>query len=207
MKKIALLLLLAFPKMQAQDTIYYPKVDDFRRMYFELGIVQPQGNLANKFDKATRLGVWFRNKIKRNQFIDIGLEVDLLVKPRQVGYNFHDSIIKLESAKSGLKIGLRYSRIFPLSKKDPNFNLETNTGLGWSSLYYSVPDHYKQELIDRLDKKTNLHTVFLSQTLKFNLYDFGVFCTYSYTPHTLFTHHYEADFGSQSVAVGLVYRF
>ena len=207
MKKLALLLLLTFAKMQAQDTIYYPKVDDFKRMYLEVGIMKPQGDLADKFEKSTNIGVWFRNKIKRNQFIDLGIEVDLLVKPRMVKYNFNDSIVKLESSKSGLKIGFRYSRIFPLSKKNPNFNLETNTGIGWSALYYSLPDDYPEHLVDKLDRKTNLHTIFLSQTLKFNIYDFGLFCTYSYTPHTLFTRHYEADFGSQSVAVGLVYRF
>lgn len=206
MKKIVLILLLAFSKMNAQDTIYFKKVDDFRRMYFEVGLMKPQGNLSDKFDESCNLGVWFRNRISKNQFIDVGVEVNLLVKPREVGYNFNDSIVKFESSKSGLKIGFRYSGIIPLGQNNSDFNIETNTGIGWSALYYSIPDHYDEHLSDRLDKKTNLHTIFLSQTIKFNVYDFGVFCSYYYAPYTMFTKGYENQFGAHSISFGIVYR-
>jgi len=206
MKKIVLLILLVSLPMFSQDTIQFPKVDDFRRMYLEVGFSKPLGELSDKYDKSLNAGIWFRNKIKKNQFIDVGLAIDFLVKPRNVTYNHADSTVVFESSKDALKFGLRYSRIFPIVHGKTAFNIESNSGLGWSALYYRVPDAYSNELHDKLDKKTNLHTIFLSQTVKLNIYDFGIYCGYYYTPHTLFTKNYESHFGSQSIAMGVVYR-
>lgn len=206
MRKLTLLLVLIYTSMYSQDTIHYEKVDDFRRIYFEFGFMKPQADLSDKYDKSFNMGIWFRNKIKKNQFLDIGLEVDLLVKPRSVAYNHADSTVVFESSKSSLKIGFRYSRIFPFSKNNTNFNIESNSGMGWSALYYGIPESYKETELEKLDNKTNLHTVFLSQTVKFNIYDFGVYCSYYYAPHTLFTKNYEPNFGSQSIAIGVVCR-
>lgn len=206
MKKLILLLVLVSSSMYSQDTIEYKSADDFRRVYFEIGFMKPQGDLSDKYDKSFDMGIWFRNKIKANQFIDLGLEVDLLIKPRAVDYKHADSIVPFESSKSALKIGFRYSRIVPLTKDKKAVTIESNSGIGWSALYYRVPERYDETELEELDNKTNLHTIFLSQTLKFNVYDFGIYCTYYYTPHTLFTKNYEGNFGSQSIAVGVVVR-
>lgn len=206
MKKILLLLILVFSSAYSQDTIHYPKVDDFKRMYVEAGVMKPKGALSNKFDKSFNVSLWFRNKIGKNQFLDAGIEVDLLSKPRNVNYSHADSTIVFESSKSALKIGFRYSRIFPLVHGKSDFNIETNSGIGWSALYYKIPDFYDDSVSDKFDKKTNLNTLFLSQTIKFNVYDLGVFCSYYYSPYTLFTKNYESNFGSKSIALGIVCR-
>lgn len=206
MKKIVILFVLVFSKMYSQDTIHFEKVDDFRRFYFEFGIQNPQKELSNKFDKSYNIGIWVRNKIKKNQFLDIGLELNFLNKPREVNYNDDNSIIKFKSSKDGLKAGFRYSRIIPFSNKNSGFNFESNTGIGWAVLYYSVSEKYGNDVKDKLNKKTNLNTIFLSQTFKINVYDFGFFCGYYFSPYTMFTKNYESNFGSQSIAFGFVYR-
>lgn len=206
MKKIAIILVLVFSKMYSQDTIHFEKVDDFRRVYFELGIQNPQKELSNKFDKSYNVGIWLRNKIKKNQFLDIGLELNFLYKPRAIEYNDDNSIVKFESSKDGLKAGFRYSRIIPFSNKNSGFNFESNSGIGLAVLYYYVPEKYSDEIKEKLNKKTNLNTIFLSQTVKVNVYDFGIFCSYYYSPYTMFKKNHESNFGSQSIAFGFVYR-
>ncbi|MEC4003061.1 hypothetical protein OX283_000185 [Flavobacterium sp. SUN052] len=192
--------------MYSQDTIHYEKVDDFRRVYFEIGIQNPQKDLSNKFEKSYNIGIWLRNKIKKNQFLDLGIELNFLNKPRAIEYNDDNSIVKFDSSKDGLKAGLRYSRIFSFNKNNTNFNVESNSGIGWAALYYNVPEYYGDQIRDKLNKKTNLNTIFLSQTIKLNVYDFGIFCSYYYTPYTMFKKSHESNFGSQSLAFGIVYR-
>lgn len=206
MKKIIIIFILAFTNMYSQDTIHFEKVDDFRRVYVELGIQRPQKELSNKFDKSYNIGIWLRNKIKKNQFLDVGLELNFLYKPRAIDYNDDNSIIKFVSSKDGLKAGFRYSRIVPFSNKNSRFNFESNSGIGLAVLYYSVPEKYGDDIKNRLNKNTNLNTIFLSQTFKINVYDFGIFCSYYYSPYTMFKKSQESNFGSQSIAFGFVYR-
>ena len=207
MKKILFIAVLLSFKAFSQDTIYFEKVDDFKRNYFELSIQIPQKELSDKFDKAYNIGVWFRNKIGKNHFIDAGLEVNLLNKPAERNYIHADSIVEFESNKVGLKIGARFSKVIPISRNPSVFTIESNSGFGYAALYYGIPEHYDgTDLRDELEKKKNLHSIFMSQTIKLNVYNFGLFCTYYYTPYTLFTKDLAPDFGSQSIAVGAVYR-
>ncbi len=207
MKKVLFIALLLSFNVFSQDTIFFKKVDDFKRNYFEVGIQNPQKELADKFNKSYNIGVWFRNKVAKNQFIDVGLEFNFLNKPSEINYTHIDSIVHLESNKIGLKAGLRYSKVVPVSKNLSIFSVESNSGLGWTALYYTIPEYYDgTNLRDELEKKKNLHTLFLSQTVKFYVYDFGIFCTYYYAPYAIFKKNVEANFGSQSICFGMVYR-
>lgn len=194
-------------KCFSQDTIHFEKIDDFRRMYLEFGIQKPQKELSDKYSKSFDVGMWFRNKIRKNQYVDFGMEFNFLEKPREVNYRHEDSIVQFESNNIGMKVGMRYSRIFPITKKSSLFSVESNTGVGWATLFYTIPEKYDATTLrDDADKKTNTNTYFVSQTVKLNVYDFGIYCTYTYVPYTSFRKDMEADFGNQTIAVGVVCR-
>lgn len=206
-KTVVIIIVLLSIKSFSQDTIHFEKVDDFRRMYFEFGIQKPQKELSDKYEKSFDAGMWFRNKVKKNQYIDAGIEFDFLENPREINYGHKDSIVKFESNRLGMKIGLRYSRGFPITGNPSLFSVESSTGAGWATLFYTIPEKYDgTTLYDDLDVKTNTNTYFVSQTVKLNVNDFGIFCTYTYAPYSCFRKNMEANFGSQSIALGVAYR-
>jgi len=207
MKKIVLLVIFGLQLIQAQDTIFVKSPDTFRRNYVEIGFNYPQGNLSNKFVHGIEVGYWLRNRLAKNHYLDYGLELNFLEKPRTISYRYADSLIQFESARVGLKLGLRYSKVWYQGSNPDEFSLESNSGLGWAALYYRVASQYPDQFQHDLDKKTNLHTLFFSQTVKLNWNRFGFYVTGSLQPYTLFYKKHEAHFGGTLISWGMVSRF
>jgi hypothetical protein len=207
MKKILLVVIFGFQLSQAQDTIFVKSPDTFRRNYVEIGFNYPQGNLSNKFVHGVEVGYWLRNRLAKNNYLDYGLELNFLEKPRAIAYRYADSLIQFESSRVGLKLGFRYSLVWCKDSNPDGFSLESNSGLGWAALYYKVSSQYPDQFQHDLDKKTDLHTLFVSQTVKFNWNRIGFYVTGSLQPYTLFYKKNEAHFGGTLISWGMVTRF
>ncbi|MFM2230652.1 MAG: hypothetical protein RL607_1910 [Bacteroidota bacterium] len=207
MKKIVLLVIFGLQLCQAQDTIFVKSPDTFRRNYVEIGFNYPKGNLSNKFVHGVEVGYWLRNRLAKNQYLDYGLELNFLEKPRTISYQYADSLIQFESSRVGLKLGLRYSKVWYQGSNPDGFSLESNSGLGWAALYYKVSSQYPDQFQHDLDKKTDLHTLFASQTVKLNWNRFGFYLTGSFQPYILFYKKNESHFGGTLISWGMVSRF
>jgi hypothetical protein len=198
MSKFLFLVLFAL-QINAQDTIFFPKVDVFKRNVLEVSYGKPLGDLANKYESSITTAFYMRTKIAKKQFIDFGAELSGIVKGNSIDYKVGSENIQLDGSKSAFFLGFRYTR-FLIQSKDENFHIETNSGMGWKYLHYSKPE---DEIYDELDIKPTLNTIAVSQGVKIVLYGFGLHCNYQYSPYTLFNSKVERNFGGSSINVGI----
>lgn len=198
MNKVLFLVLIAF-KMNAQDTIVFPKIDLFKRNIIEVSYGIPLGELSNKYKSSVNTAYYMRTKIAKRQFIDFGAELSGIIKGKEVEYEVNGDKIKVDGSKSAFLLGLRYTR-FLYQSKNELFHIESNSGIGWKYLHYSKPE---DELYDDMDFSPSLHTISISQGVKIMLYGFGLHCNYNYAPYNLFNSNGERNFGASSINFGL----
>ena len=198
MNKLIFIVLFAF-KLQAQDTIVFPKIDVFKRNILEISYGKPIGNLSDKYESSITTAFYMRTKIAKRQFIDFGVELSGIVNGKNVDYKVGNENIQLDGSKSALFLGFRYTR-FLIQAKNENFHIESNTGIGWKYLHYSKPE---DEIYEDLDLKPTLNTIGFSQGIKLVFYGFGLHCNYQYAPYDLFNSKIEKDFGGSSINFGL----
>jgi hypothetical protein len=198
MNKFCLLVLIVF-KMNAQDTIFYPKIDLYKRNIIEISYGIPLGKLSDKYQSSINTAFYMRTKIAKRQFIDFGAELSGIIKGREVEYEFDDRKILLDGSKSTFLLGLRYTR-FLYQSKGENFQIESNSGLGWKYLHYSKPE---EEAFAEVDLKPSLNTIAFTQGIKVMVYGFGLHCNYHYSPYGLFNSKSEDNFGASSINFGV----
>lgn len=198
MNKAILLVLIAF-KMNAQDTIVFPKIDLYKRNILEVSYGTPLGALSDKYENSINTAFYMRTKIAKNQFIDFGAELGGILRGNSVSYKVNDENVILEGSKSSFLLGFRYTRFLYRSPNE-NFHIESNSGIGWKYLHYSKP---KGESFDEMDFKPSLNTIALTQGVKIMFYGFGVHCSYHYSPYGLFNSNAQRNFGASSLNVGL----
>ena len=198
MNKLIFIVLFAF-KLQAQDTIVFPKIDVFKRNILEVSYGKPIGNLSDKYESSITTAFYMRTKIAKRQFIDFGVELSGIVNGKNVDYKVGNENIQLDGSKSALFLGFRYTR-FLIQAKNENFHIESNTGIGWKYLHYSKPE---DEIYEDLDLKPTLNTIGFSQGIKLVFYGFGLHCNYQYAPYDLFNSKIERNFGGSSINFGL----
>lgn len=198
MNKFYLIVLIAF-KMNAQDTIVFPKIDLYKRNIIEVSYGIPLGQLSNKYKSSITTAFYMRTKIARRQFIDFGAELSGIKKGREVEYKFDDRKILLDGSKSAFLLGLRYTRFLYQSKSE-NFQIESNSGLGWKYIHYSKPEN---EAFAEIDLKPSLNTIAVTQGVKIMFHGFGLHCNYHYAPYGLFNSKSEDNFGASSINFGV----
>lgn len=198
MKKVLFLVLFAL-KMNAQDTIVFPKIDLFKRNIIEVSYGIPLGDLANKYGSSINSACYFRTKIAKKQFVDFGLEISGIVQGKDIKYKVYNEDVVLDGSKSAFLLGFRYTR-FLYQSKNENFHIESNSGFGWKYLHYSKPEDEKY--ID-IDFQPALNTIAISQGIKIMYYGFGVHCNYQYSPYDLFNSKVENHFGASSINFGI----
>jgi hypothetical protein len=198
MNKILFFVLIAL-KMNAQDTIVFPKIDLYKRNIIEVSIGKPLGQLSNKYESAINTAFYMRTKIAKRQFIDFGAELSGIINGKAIAYKVNNDVVSLDGSKSSFLLGFRYTR-FIVQSNDKNFHIESNSGLAWKYLHYRKPE---TEEFTNEDLKPSLHTICFSQGFKIMIYDFGLHCNYHYSPYTLFNSKAESNFGSSSLNFGL----
>ena len=198
MNKVLFLVLIAF-KMNAQDTIVFPKIDLYKRNIVEVSYGIPLGQLANKYQNSINTAYYMRTKIARHQFIDFGAELSGIMNGSPIEYEVNGERIMLDGSKSAFLLGLRYTRFLYRSKNE-KFHIETNTGLGWKYLHYKKPE---EEMYDEIDLKPSLNTIAVTQGLKIMFHGLGLHCNYQYAPYGLFNSKAERNFGGSSINVGV----
>lgn len=198
MNKVLILVLFAF-KMNAQDTITFPKIDLYKRNIIEISYGKPLGQLSGKYESSINSAFYMRTKIARRQFIDFGVEIGAISKGNALDYRFENQKIILDGTKSSFLLGLRYTR-FLYQSKNENLHVESNSGIGWKYLYYQKPqtEQYKD-----IDLKPSIHTIAVSQGIKIMYHGFGVHCNYQYAPYELFNSKIEKNFGGSSLNFGI----
>ncbi len=198
MNKLLILVFIAF-KMNAQDTIVFPKIDLYKRNIVEVSYGIPLGRLSDKYENSINSAFYMRTKIARRQFIDFGAEIGAIKQGRNLEYQFEDQKIILDGTKSSFLLGLRYTR-FLYQSKNENLHIESNSGIGWKYIHYRKP---QTETYKDIDLQPSLHTIGLSQGIKIMYYGFGLHCNYQYAPYELFNSKIERDFGSSSFNFGV----
>lgn len=186
-------------KVNAQDTIVFPKIDMYKRNIIEVGYGIPLGDLSDKYESSINSAIYFRTKIAKKQFIDFGLELSGIVQGNAVKYRVNDEDIVLDGSKSSVLLGFRYTR-FLYQSKNENFHIESNSGLGWKYLHYDKPEDEKYRDMDFLP---SLNTIAVTQGIKIMYYGFGVHCNYQYAPYDLFNSKIEDNFGASSINFGI----
>jgi hypothetical protein len=194
-------------KKQEQDKLEY------ERVYIEVGLVKSIEKLSNKFELSPSYGIWFRSKIKDDDYIDIGLNIMIPKHASKINLAYKDSLFSLDSNRFGGNLGFRFAKIFPFSRVSPRNNIEWNTGFGVAALFYDANHKRYDDIINDKYKKNNdetydfvLATIFVSQGIKLNLKNVGVHVNYQFTPYGLFENRISENFGSQSILFGIYYR-
>ena len=198
MNKVVILVFFAF-KMNAQDTITFPKIDLYKRNIVEVSYGKPLGQLSDKYESAINSAFYMRTKIARRQFIDFGVEIGAIVKGSTLDYRFENQKIALDGTKTSFLLGLRYTR-FLYQSENENLHIESNAGIGWKYLYYQKP---QTEPYKDIDLKPYIHTIAVSQGIKIMYHGFGVHCNYQYAPYELFNSKIEKNFGGSSLNFGV----
>ncbi len=197
MNKVLFFVLIAF-KINAQDTIVFPKIDLYKRNIVEVSYGIPLGSLADKYQSSINTAYYMRTKIGKHQFIDFGAELSGIINGSAIEFEVNGERIMLDGSKSAFLLGLRYTR-FLFRSKNEKFHVETNSGIGWKYLHYKKPD---EEMYDELDLKPSLNTIAVTQGVKIMLHGFGLHCNYHYSPYGLFNSKAERNFGASSINIG-----
>lgn len=200
---ISLLACILFYASNAQPTVD-KLTTDYERVYVEAGFVMPIGNLADKFELSPSFGFWFRTKMFREDYIDIGFNFFILKNPSDAKFKYQDSIVNYESKYFGINIGSRFAKVIPLSHTSTSTSVEWNSGIGLAINVYNAPDNL--EFKDGEHTNEILTTFYLSQGIKFNYKNLGIQGHYQWSPYGLFNEKLEKNFGSQSLMFGIVYR-
>lgn len=198
MNKVILFVLLAF-QLHAQDTIFFPKIDVFKRNIIEVSFGKPLGQLADKYESSINTAYYMRTKVAKRQYIDFGMELSALKNGNEIEYEYNGNKVVLDGSKSGLLLGFRYTR-FLFQSKNEEFHIETNTGLGWKYIHYSKPE---DKSFDEVDLQPRLNTIAVTQGFKMMYYGFGIHCNYQYSPYGLFNTKAGENFGASSINYGI----
>jgi hypothetical protein len=211
MKKFIFICFWAMQFSFAQDTIYKTSFD-YEKVYLEVGVMQPLGNLKKQFSVSPTVGFWFRSEIKKNDYVDFGVSVIIPQHAENINYRYKDSTFSLASNNFGGTIGARFAKVFPLSVKQPKNNLEWNTGLGIMALFYDA-NHKRIEDIISGDYEDENHSysfgltsLMISQGVKINFKNVGLQCQYQFTPFHFLDKKLDKNFGNQSLMLGIYYR-
>ncbi len=158
MNKFLFIVLIAF-KMNAQDTIVFPKIDLYKRNIVEVSYGIPLGNLSNKYESSINTAFYMRTKVAKRQFVDFGAEIGGIFKGRAVSYKMNDENIVLDGSKSSFFLGFRYTR-FLYQSPNENFHIESNSGIGWKYLHYSKPEGEEFDDLD-INSKSESESVLI----------------------------------------------
>jgi hypothetical protein len=136
MKKYILAFIgLMFNIMQSQTN-----KPEYERVYIEIGYLKPFDKLSNKFDISPSFGFWFRNRIQKNDYVDLGFNFFIPNNPSNINFKFQDTILSYKSRYFAINIGARFAKVLPLSLQTNNFNFEWNSGVGLALNTYKAPD-------------------------------------------------------------------
>jgi hypothetical protein len=205
MKKLLIIMIsMLYLQAEAQDFLDVSSEADYERVYVEAGFLQPIGKLSEQFEMSPSFGFWFRNKINKDDFVDLGFNFFIPKNPVALNFKYQDSIVKYKSKYFGINIGTRFSKVMVLSQKSTNFNAEWNSGIGLALNVYSAPKELQFEKGEHSGDV--LTTFFLSQGVKLNYKNVGLQCHYQWSPYGLFNERLEKGIGSQSLMFGIVYR-
>lgn len=177
---------------------------DYERVYIEVGIISPLGNLKNKFESSPSFGFWFRNRIIKDDYVDFGFNFFIPKNPRNLIVSINDTVLSYKSDHFAINIGARFARVMPLSMQSDNTTIEWNSGIGAGLNFYDAPDEFTFK--EGKNKQEVLATFLISQGIKLNYKNVGFQIHYQFSPYRLFMKNHEPNFGSQSLLFGFVYR-
>ena len=205
MKKFLIIMLsiLGF-QGRAQEFVDTSSASDYERVYVEAGFLQPIGKLSKQFEIAPSFGFWFRSRIEKENFVDLGFNFFIPKNPVEPNFRYRNTTVNYKSDHFAINIGTRFAKVFPISKTTENFNVDWNSGIGIALNFYSAPDEL--EFGDREYTEEVLTTFYLSQGIKVNYKNVGLQCHYNWSPYGLFNEKLEQGFGSHSLMFGIVYR-
>jgi hypothetical protein len=199
MKKIILFFIISV-SLHAQNNAI--KSGDSETVAAEASIVIPFEKLANKFHYAHAYGFWFTVGSDHNWTAKIGFNLLLLQNPRPINFIFKDSVYTIESNKFGLDFGIKAAQKYAISKTSKTCYLEFDTTLGIHYLDYEFPSNKKKK-----DQKGGFEntTFIVAPQIAFIYKNVGLKVQYRFTPLNVIEK-IEPNFGSSSVAIGIVYK-
>ncbi len=202
MKKLIVILFLPILINAQNNAIYKPNSEIVNA---EVSIILPIGNLSNKFDYSHCYGFWFKIGEDNGIAANIGFNLLFLKDARPINYTFKDSVYTIDSNKFGFDVGVRAIKRLPISNNQKRY-LELGLTLGFDYLVYDFPreDTDKKEEDEPADPFRNT-TILVSPEMRFMFKNVGVKLQYKYTPYGIIKD-FEAQFGSSSIAFGIVYK-
>lgn len=188
--------------MNAQNNAIYKPNSEI--VNAEASIIIPIGNLSNKFDYTHSYGFWFKMGEDNGFAANVGFNALFLKNARPIDYKFKDSIYTINSNKFGFDLGIRASKIIPISKNQKNY-LELGLTLGFDYLDYDFPSEEKNEEEKNEEEPFKNLTILLAPEIRYMFTNIGVKIQYRYTPYNIIEN-LESTFGSSSISFGIVYK-
>jgi hypothetical protein len=201
MKNIVIMLL--FSSVFFGQTQNLENVEKYERVYIEVGAFNPIGTLKDKVKLSPNLGFWFKTKLRADESIDVGFNINYFKANEKFAYQKSDSIFISQAEGVSGMIGLRYNLNYKLSK---------NISIDWfPSFGYGFLSHKPQVQATNLIAKETMNRQFLStfhlgQGIRFNVDNIGFQVQYQYVPYHIFYKHLDKNFGAQGLTFGIVYR-
>ena len=203
------MLLFCANKMNAQNQVIV--IDDYKSVYIEAGILYPLGNLKSRILPSPNIGFWHKTKIYELESFDFGFNVSVIKSENNFVYEKKDSLFSNKPRGISGMVGFRYCKVFELSKKNKNINLELFPSFGYAFLMhkstftgFANPEN-TNSVNDKVSKRA-LSTLHIGQGLKLNFNNVGLHVQYQFTPYSLLYKYIDNDFGSQSLIFGIYYR-
>lgn len=169
----------------------------------EASYIIPFGNLANKFDYAHSYGFWFKLKKENSLNINAGFSLIFLQNPKSINYRFNDLNYTLYSNKFGFDIGIKALKTIPISIKNNYF--EFGGTIGFHYLDYDFPSDMDEQGKKKSNDTFRNVTFLISPEIKYMINNVGLKFQYRYTPYEAIEG-IESNFGSHSIALGIVYK-
>ncbi|GEM_PF-1848715 len=183
----------------------------FERVVAEGGVTFPLGSMKQHMNVAPNVGFWIRQKRSERSVVNYGTSLNFPAQRRFMYARSEETAIT--RSFSGF-VGAQIDKVFPLSS--PRFvDVEWGMAVGYAFYFYddlrarkvyeALPSEAKTDKEDPAFIKP-LSTVFVGQSLKLRIRDFGLQARYNFTPYSAFSRVVDSGFGMHSVTIGLFYR-
>ncbi|MFD2965977.1 hypothetical protein [Sphingobacterium bambusae] len=183
----------------------------FERVVAEGGVTVPLGSMRQHMNVAPNIGFWIRQKRSERSVVNYGTSLNF---PAQRRFNYSRSEETAITRSFSGFVGAQFDKVFPLSYRR-YVDVEWGTAVGYAFYFYDdlrARDAYAALPRDVKTDKDNptfikpLSSVFIGQSLKLRIRDFGMQARYNFTPYSAFSRVVDSSFGMHSVSIGLFYR-
>ena len=209
MKTFQFFALLCCFAVQAQENIdiKFKNIDDIRyyeRVLIEAGMRIPLDKLNDKMGLSPEVGIWFRSRLRNDDFLDVGGTVYVPSSVSYFNYSNKGAMYQVKPTGVSGMGGVRLNKVYLLNGDRYKKSIDWISSFGYA--WFSYRDNYALSTPQENTSLKAFSTFHVGQGVRLNIDNIGFQVNYNYTPYGQFSSHVTSDFGAHSLSFGINYK-